>query len=610
MCGIAGYLGYSSPPEYNIYRCAEVMKHRGPDDFGIRSFVHENTGLHFSSIHTRLAIIDLEKTSGQPWETERSILIFNGEIYNYLELRDILKNLGYQFSSQSDTEVLVFALECWGEKATEKLEGMWAFGWYDKYNGKLLLSRDRFGEKPLYYYRCQHGIYFSSEINALEVLSGQKFEKNIQKLKQNLIFGYRCQHKDLDTYFADIKRFPPGTYSYIDKGFEVNPVRYWSLNYHITKPELTFSDALEEVREALLHSMRLRMRADVPIAFCMSGGVDSNSLISIAKNVLKCEVHGFTVVNSDKRYEEIDLVERAVSSQGLNHTAIPINSENFLDNLKKMILKRCAPVCTISYYVHWQLMSTIAQSGYKISISGTGADELFSGYFDHFNFYFSDINPNSEEFQNQLASWKKWVRPNVRNPKIKDYKYIFENPDYRGHHYLNSDKFAQMLNDEKLEAPIDKNFCDSNLRNRMLNELFFESVPPILAEDDANSMYFSIENRSPFLDSKLAEIAYSLPSDFFFNDGKAKFILREAMKTIVPTEILNSRRKIGFNAPVEDLIDINSENMRSFLLDHSKIYDFVDKNLFEEFIKNYSNGNENSKFLFSFINTKLFLEEN
>lgn len=605
MCGIAGYFGQHSLNKNLIKKTSNCLSHRGPDGEGF--YTHNYKNKTIALIHRRLAIIDLESRSNQPFLYKNTTLIFNGEIYNYLEIRSELENLGHVFKTSGDTEVLIHALYQWNHNALAKLEGMWAFSWYNEKNGSLLISRDRFGEKPLYYWHKNNGFYFASEVKALAIMTDELPRVNENHLIRNLINGYKSIYKTKETFFDEIKEIPPGTFLKIDHDKISTPKKYWKPKL-IEEENLSYNEAVDMTRDSLINAVKLRMRSDVRLAFCMSGGVDSNSLISIASKVLNCDVHGFTIVNTDSRYEEQSLVDQAVKELDVQHTEIQISKKNFLKNLKKLVISHDAPVATISYYVHWQLMQQVCDHGYKISISGTGADELFSGYYDHHLLYLASISKDKDLHSKSENNWKKYVAPFVRNKFLRDPDRFIDEPNFRDHIYSGKE-YSDMLNKEFFESFKENEYKVSLLRKRMLNELFYESVPVILHEDDSNAMNNSIENRSPFLDSKLFETSLKIPTKFLIQNGKAKSVLRESMRNIVPNPILDCYRKVGFNAPIEDLLDITKNEVREQILDDSTIYDIVNRNSIEKILKKKKLKNSDSKFLFSFLGTKFFLEE-
>jgi asparagine synthase (glutamine-hydrolysing) len=580
------------------------MKRRGPD---ARSCKHYACGgRHIYLLHSRLSIIDLNDRADQPFEHAKKTIVYNGELYNYIELRELLASRGRVFRTESDTEVLIQTLDEFGWEGLDRCEGMWAFSVYDEADGSLLLGRDRFGEKPLFLYRDHTGLYFGSEVKFIFALLGRRLGVNFAHLYRYMVNGYKSLHKTDATFFEGVSELPPGSVMLVGRSGEESLKKYWRPEFG-QDDSLTYGAAVKGVREALINSVRLRLRADVPLAFCMSGGIDSNSLISIAKRVFDYDVHGFTVMNVDSRYEEREEVEHAVSELGIRHTASEITSENFLNNLTELIRQHDAPVYTISYYLHWLLMSRIAEHGYRISVSGTAADELLTGYYDHHNLYLYEIR-NSPYFDSALSAWNEHVAPIVRNPHLKNPRLYFDNPSFRDHVYLNNDVFAGYLVPEWMEEFAETNYTDSLLRNRMLNELFHEAIPQILHEDDLNAMYYSIENRSPFLDRNLFEFCCRIPSCHLVRDGYAKAVLRDAMDGIVPEKILRNRRKVGFNAPVYSFLDVKNPEVKALLLDRSGIFDHVRREKIERLIAKPDLPNSESKFLFYFLNSKIFTE--
>ena len=605
MCGIAGYIGRFPPGPNDLKKTSEVLKHRGPNYEGF--YIHKLLDNNVALVHRRLSIIDLDDRSNQPFIYEGTVLVFNGEIYNYMEIRKQLKELGHVFKTFGDTEVLAHALHQWGQDALEKLEGMWAFAWYNEESGTMLLSRDRFGEKPLYVWSKNDGLYFASEVKGLAAIANDSPKINENHLIRNLVNGYKSLYKTNETFFLDVKELPPGTCLKIESNGKSFSSNYWKPKL-MENNNLSYSDAVDMTREAVINAVKLRMRSDVPIAFCMSGGVDSNSLISVASKILECEVHGFTIVNTDARYEEQSIVDQSVKELGIKHTSVKLNKHNFLKNLRSLINHHDAPVYTISYYLHWQLMQSIADKGYKVTISGTAADELFTGYYDHHNLYLYEVSKNKILYKESLENWNKYQEKIVRNPYLRDPNLYLKNPKFRDHNFMHNDLFASCLKERWKESFVETNFTESLLRNRMLNEMFAETVPVILHEDDLNAMYFSMENRSPFLDSSLFDLAYTIPSQFLIKDGRAKAVLRDAMQGIVPDIILKERRKVGFNAPILDLLDLNDPDVKGYLLDDSKIYNLVKKENIEKILKQEHFTNSASKFLFNFLNAKIFLE--
>jgi asparagine synthase (glutamine-hydrolysing) len=607
VCGIAGYIGSIEIEPERTKACLGRMGRRGPDASGVYRHSH-GPGKHVCLLHSRLSIIDLDERANQPLIYGNSVLVCNGELYNYLEIKKDLVGKGHSFNTTNDTEVLLRVLEDMGREALDRCEGMWAFALYNRGNGSLLLSRDRFGEKPLYLYEDDTGIFFASEIKFLAALAGKRFEINYDHIYRYLVNGYKSLYKTKDTFFKEVFDLPPASALILTSDGTRQDERYWSPS-NSTDEAMTYEDAVAGAREALIKSVKLRLRSDVPLAFCMSGGIDSNSLISIAKRIFHYDVHGFTIVNRDKRYVEQHLVDNAVAELGIQHTPISVDTTGLLTNLRELIRYHDAPVYTITYYAHWLLMESIARHGYKVSISGTAADELFTGYYDHHGMYLYEVRNDRDIFDESLTNWKRHIAPIVRNPLLQDPQAFINNPGQRAHIYLDADKFASYLKSDFGEEFSEEYYCEGLLRNRMLNELFQESVPVILHEDDLNAMFFSIENRSPYLDRDLFEFCYSIPTRHLIRDGYNKKVLRDAMKGIVPEEILTTRRKVGFNAPIFSFLDVNDLKVRSCLLDSSPVFEIVKREKIEDIISRDHLTNSESKFLFYFLCTKIFLEE-
>ncbi len=607
MCGIAGYIGSKAIADSRTQACLQRMQRRGPDAQGV--YHHDfHARQQVLLLHTRLAIIDLDARSNQPFLKHTKALILNGEIYNYIEVRAALEKQGRTFRTQSDTEVLLEALDAWGVDGLDRLEGMWAFACYDERDGSLLLGRDRFGEKPLYLHAAEHGLFFGSEPKLLFALSAGRPRPDIKQLHRYLINGYKSLYKQPATFFEAVSEVPAACVLQRQADGTQKLHRYWSPTV-MPEADMTYAEAVAGARAALIRSMELRLRADVPLAFCMSGGVDSNALIAIARKEFGYDVQGFTIANTDARYEEMDLVRHAVAELGIRHTAIALRSHGFLEGLRELVRYHDAPVYTITYYVHWLLMESVRAHGFRICVSGTAADELFTGYYDHHGFYLAQVHDDPDLYALSLANWNEHIRPIVRNPLLQDPETFVHHPQARGHIYLEADAFAACLVDPWREAFVEAHYCDDLLRNRMLNELFHEATPVILHEDDLNAMYHSIENRSPFLDRALFEHCFRIPTRHLIKDGAAKAVLRDAVRGIAPDRIVDNRRKVGFNAPILDLLDLKDPVVRNWLLNDSPIFEQVRREPIQTLFETGGRSESQSKFLFNFISAKLFLEE-
>lgn len=604
MCGIAGVW---SKNELNIARIESSLKllcHRGPDDQKYKSFKTKN-GMNAALLFTRLAIIDLDPRANQPMGFGGLWLTFNGEIYNYREIRKELEEQGLSFHTSSDTEVLLKGLHAYGWNVLNKLEGMWAIAVYDENTDRLTLCRDRFGEKPLSYIKTAERVFYASEVRVLQQLSGQGLVPNKLQLQRFLVNGYKSLYKTNETFFDDVRDVPAKTLLHFNDDGTVNSEVYWKPNLEIDE-DIDFNKAVIKSKEKLVRSLDLRLRADVPLAFSLSGGVDSVSLVSLAKRELGAHVHGFTIRNSDPRYEEWQLVDKVVKDLNLDHTYVDLTSKNFLENLQMLIAHRKNPILTITYYVQWLLMQKISEMGFKVVIGGAGADELYTGYYDHHLFYIASLNGKARE--DAIEAWSLNLKQFVQNPFLSNPNLFTEKPDFRDHIYLDADLYKTFLIDNFDEQFSENKYHDDPLKNRMLNELFEETIPVIMHEEDLNAMNFSIENRSPYLDRELFETTAKFPTKITIRNGRAKAILRESVRGIAPDAVIDNARKIGFNAPIESLLDLNSSDVQRQILSDSPIFDIVDQEFISNFLAKRDLTNSESKFLFSFLSAKLFLE--
>lgn len=606
MCGIAGYVGREPPDAARLEACLRRMAHRGPDHAAHRTW-RTADGRTVVFAHTRLSIIDLDPRSHQPMGRDGLWLALNGEVYNYREVRRDLEARGEAFATTSDTEVLLAALRRDGAPALDRCEGMWAFAAFDERTGEVLLCRDRFGEKPLFLLEEAHGTWFASEPKALAALRGRPLRPDLVQLRRYLALGYRALHKGERTFFEDLRPLPAATWLRLGpRGRQVH--RYWTLR-HAPREDMTYQEAVAGVRQRLLRAVELRLRADVPLAFCMSGGVDSNSLISVAKRVHGHDVHGFTVLDDDPRYDERALVQQAVGELGLRHTGVPVDTADFLAHLRALVRQHDGPVATISYYAHWRLMRAVAAHGYRIAISGTGADELFTGYYDHHLQYLAMVRGDPARHAEARAEWERGVAPAVRNAHLRDPDRFVRDPGFREHLYPEAARFSAALVAPLDEAFAEQRFTGDLLRNRMLNELHHEIVPVILHEDDLNAMAFSIENRSPFLDRELAEFAFTIPTRHLVRDGRAKAVLRDAVAGILPEALRTNRRKVGFNAALDSFLDRGDPAVRAEVLAKGPVFDLVRREAVAALMDAPRLTEAEAQFLWRVLGVKMFLEE-
>ena len=604
MCGIAGYIGRESLSPDRAQQALITMQRRGPD---VQKHLSGAMGrLRYDLLHARLSIIDLDPRSHQPYVYEHLTLIFNGEIYNYLEIKAQLLNAGYLFETASDTEVLIKAFHAWGVDFLDRLEGMWAMVIVDRNKGQVLLVRDRFAEKPLYVYEQSHGFYFASEIKQIEALLGEKLIPNMHQAYRYLVNGHKSLNKSGEQFYLNLTEVDFAEYWVVDQDLAVSKTKYWHPSYRPL--DIDQEESVQKIQSALIRSVELRMRADVPLAFCLSGGVDSSAMASIAVKSLNQDVQTFSIIDKDPRYNELENIQATIDDLGCKHHFIELSPEyDYLAQLDRLVDYHDGPVSTISYLVHSRLIEAMHDSGYKVSISGTGADEMFTGYYDHFLLQMPSLS--LQDRADRIAYWNEYPAKAVRNPFLQDPERFVKDAGFRDHIYLNNDAFASFLNNDFKESFSETHFSDDLLRNRMMNELFHEVVRVILKEDDLNSMYYSIENRSPFLDRHLFETAYSIPSRLLIQKGYNKYLLRESLKGILNDKVRLSREKKGFNASLDSVIDFENPTHRAMILDKNAVYDWIDRAEIEKLMKRDVLPNSYKKFFFNFLNLKMWFNE-
>ena len=603
MCGIAGAISKIDISSERINQTLGLMKNRGPD--GSRSEVIIFNNHKIFLLFSRLSIIDLEPRAMQPFSRGALKIITNGELYNHIELRKELNSLGHHFKTKSDTEVMLAAWEQWGESSLDRMEGMWAFALVDIDKQQVTLCRDRFGEKPLYVWETSEAYYFGSEPKYLATLAGIKPNINYEQISRFLVNGYKAIYKRPQTFFQNFGEIAPSNYLTFSDNGSSSRARYWDLKY--APAHMDEKTAVDGVRAHLKNSMKVRLRSDVPVALCLSGGVDSTILSGMAVQDFNENIGTFSIIDDDERYNEKENIDAQVSFLGCTNYKIHTSQDNFWDRMSKLIAYHDKPISTLSYYLHSFMSEQISNSGCRVAISGNGADELFAGYYDHYSFWLAEMSSRSNHSK-LIADWTNSYGKYVQNPILQNPDVFLHNSAQRDHIYLNAEEFSSWLIEPFCEPFTESRYSDNILRNRMLNELKHETIPVILHEDDRNSMFYSVENRSPYLDRNLAEFLFTVPSRHLIKDGFAKYLLRSAGTGYVSETVLWDKRKKGFNAPIDSLINRKDPQTKDRLLCQSPIFDIVKKEKIEGFLQQDMKDNSLSKNLFSFVSVKLFLE--
>ena len=552
MCAIAGIYNLDGKPveEKLLQRMAEVMKHRGPDDEG--HYLNRNIGF----AHRRLSIIDLSSVGHQPMSNEEKTIwiIHNGEVYNYLEIREDLSKKGYRFRSNTDTEVILYSYQEYGVKCLQRFNGMWAFAIWDERERKLFCARDRFGIKPFYYFFDGKKFVFASEIKGILEDKNIPKEPNEQIIYNYLAAGY-LDHTE-ETFFSGIKQLPSAHYLIIkDNNLEIR--KYWELNKNIGRDSYKKTEEYAgRFRELFIDSVRLRLRADVPVGTCLSGGLDSSSIICVANNLLQ---QSFSAVYEEEKYDERKFIDEVVEKTNIqSHYTFP-KGEDLLEDLDKLIWHQEEPFCSTSIYAQWQVFKVARENNVKVMLDGQGGDETLAGYHSYYLYYLADLlksfrpisflqtlishcRNHSLSFLPALAQAIGFTFPDSVKLKVKK----ITRKETAGLNWLNED-FTQRYQYPSLPIKY-----KTHLENILYQALVYNGLPSLLHYEDRNSMAFSIEARVPFLDYRLVEFLFSLPISQKIHYGTTKVVLRNSMEGILPEKIRNRRDKIGFATPEEN----------------------------------------------------------
>jgi asparagine synthase (glutamine-hydrolysing) len=534
MCGILGAI-----PQENIIlfqKALDQMMHRGPDGEGI--WHHEKISLG----HRRLSIIDLSAAAKQPMSfgNGRYTITYNGEIYNYLELKKELIYLGHAFKTESDTEVLLAAFVEWGPSCLLKFNGMWSFAIWDNVDEILFMSRDRFGKKPLFYHQNTTHFYFSSEMKGLyPFLKKIKPSEDFHWMSQNLM-NYESTEKCL---IEGIKRFPAGHFGYYKNG-KLELTRYWNTLDHLVNPAKKYEDQVEEFREIFTDACKIRMRSDVPLGTALSGGLDSSATLAVVKNLIDSnsssnKIQAFIASFPGSKLDETHYAQTVTTHLKLKANIIEIDPLKKWDQLLEYIYKvedlyLTSPLPMIMTY------EAVKKAGVSVTLDGHGADELFSGY-GHLNYAIRDNLFNNKRINEILKIIDESGGNNSSHAKkiLGAAKWLIKDEarNILGRNYLSKDR----------NHP---NFKEMDRFTQQLYILFHETIlPTLLRNYDRYSMSNGVEIRMPFMDHRLVSYTFSLPTTSKFNQGYTKKIIRDAVAPFLPKEIVHRKTKIGFNSP-------------------------------------------------------------
>ena len=561
MCGIAGVLTKGEARPRLVSNMLDCIAHRGPDGSGVVSYVLDNAA-SLTLGHRRLAILDLSEAGAQPMadDTENFIITFNGEIYNYLEVQAELKKNGAVFRSHSDTEVILAAYKCWGIDCLSRFNGMFAFTLFDRRAGKLLCVRDRYGEKPFLFSFGKDFFAFASEYKALLQHPGIPLDIDEWRLTKAANNASTGLDSDRQTVFNAVQQLLPGEVMEIDvHTFEHRISRYWQISPAPLRRCEDEQEVFNEFRELLIDSVRLRLRSDVLVGSCLSGGLDSSAIVCIVRRLLGDDApyHTFTGRFPGTAADEWEYAKQVVGATGVVSHVVEPTVERFMTDLPAFLWHNELPVGSSSQFAQWCVFHLAKQQGVTVLLDGQGADEALGGYEQYFARYVEALGERGEG--ERLARELPLIQgryPMALTPSTRAWR---DKLPFRIRHRLSSQfgfgtsmlyglrpDVAQRI---ALESTLPRKSGLDALANALEQDSFGRFLTTLLRYGDRNSMAHSREVRLPFCDHRIAEFVFSLPPHLLMGEVQTKRLLRESMRGILPEGIRSRWNKQGFRPP-------------------------------------------------------------
>ena len=618
MCGIAGYFSTKNCFSPETFSGANnLVTYRGPDDFGYVSFDRDLVATEhacewledldkpqdvFGAFgFRRLAIIDLTKNGHQPMPdvNQRYWIIFNGEVYNHIELRLELEKLGYRFKSTSDTEVVLNAYIEWGAKCQDRFNGMWAFAILDTVKREIFCSRDRFGIKPFYYYLSTNQFVFASEVKQVIMMVDHPQKVDTDSVFDFLAFGAR--NHTSHTFYEEITELRGGesvTLSFYDQDtISLRKERWWDL-----QPSLytgSEQEAGELLLELLTDSVKLRLRSDVPTGTALSGGLDSNGLVALIDQLTgNKEQHVFTVYSTDKDTDELAFAKDTIKRFGLISHTLEFGTHG-IETLEKITFHRDQPIDNAGALSGWILQSLIKDTGITVNLSGQGADELMGGYSSppHVERYLDSLqkgqllHAHKELFYGFKNSSMSLVNTSVRFGRelgrnfssATAYKILLNRHKTFMHKDFLSEHHQSSILIQKLRE-IRQNKALNRRKQCSYRELKLTYLPYLLQNADRDSMAHSLELRVPFLDYRLAEFLFSVPDNMMHKNGFTKHLLRKALTGKISNDIVWNKTKKGFSTPRDRYLSTGADYFNE-LLDQNQKHSILNIDVIRDSLK-------------------------
>jgi asparagine synthase (glutamine-hydrolysing) len=584
MCGIFGVVSlnnkFNCKDKIKFDSSLDVSSHRGPDGYGAKCYNYElkNENIENFNIylgHRRLAIIDLSDEAGQPFETDKFTIIYNGEIFNYIELKKELEIKGYSFKTNSDTEVIIKIYEEYGVKGFSQFNGMWAFILYDKIKNIIVVSRDRFSIKPLHYYINNTTYYFASEIKQLLPIV-DNLEINM-KLMFNFIDRSVTDYND-ETFIKNIKRIPAKSNLIINLNTkETKFEKYWDYELYSISGN---TNIFEEFYQLFYDSIKLRLRSDVEVGALLSGGLDSSAISVIADKIFQNNLKTFSVVSQNKKYSEEPFIDILIKKNKLKNEKLYITNNEVLNQLNNVIYQQDEPFGSFSILAQNLIFNKIKDKNIKVVLSGQGGDEVLLGYLKYYFFYLKDLLKKKN-----IISFTKELLGSIINRTV-----IFQFNLSLAGRYLKNTKNKDFL---LLNYEPEKTWEFKEINERQILDLDNYSVPNMARFEDRNSMQYSIETRLPFLDHRLVNFLLAVSTDYKIKNGWSKYLLRESI-TELPKEIKYRRDKRSFLIPEvywlkTDMKEVIFKNFKNSFLSDIGV---INKDKFLKFYERFLNGDK------------------
>lgn len=586
MCGIAGIVSPSGVKPETLVAMTNLVSYRGPSGFGFAygslgttapvEILHDNDGLPkdprpFVGLGSRrLAILDVSPAGNQPMQIEGGdySITFNGEIYNYKEIRAELEKLGNSLRTGTDTEVILRAYRQWGEECLRRFNGMWAFAIWDRPRQRLFCARDRFGVKPFYYALFNGAFYFGSEIKQILQASRMPRTANAEAVHHYLEWGLLDYSPE--TFFEGIHQLPAGHWLQLDEFDPLRPVirRYWDLRIE-PQVEIDEQEATERFRELFENAVRLRLRSDVPVGISLSGGLDSSAVVCQARRITPTtEFQTFSACFEDDSIDEREYVSAVVAATlGVGHVTVP-EGASFWRNFKSIVYHQDEPPLSTGSFPQWCVMAEAHRHGVPVILGGQGGDEVLCGYLKYQYFYLWHLLRRHDPrffleaaFSVRTATNFHWTMDSAARYLPAVFRRSFSVVNRLG-----SPALRDLFGDTKPGMGAARSIAE-----RQKIDLTYSSIPALLHHEDRISMAHSVESRLPFLDYQLVEFAVNCPPALKLRHGWSKWLLRNAMTDVLPEKIRLRRSKLGFDTPDRDWIRLGLQNGHRMLWESARL---------------------------------------